>query len=51
MVSFSIKNYWYICYSKNRLKGVFQKNPKKLADRGFEVDDTPPAKKSKKTTP
>lgn len=35
-------------YSKNKLKGQFQKNPKKLADWGYAVDDTPPVKKEKK---
>ena len=32
-------------YSKNKLKGQFQKNPKKLADWGYAIDDTPKVKK------
>lgn len=34
-------------YSKNRLKGMYQKNPKKLAEWGFQVNSTPPVKKKK----
>ncbi len=33
--------------SKNLLKGRYSKNPKTMADWGFEIDDTPPAKKAK----
>ena len=33
--------------SKNLLKGRFSKTPKKLGDWGFEIDDTPPVKKTK----
>lgn len=35
--------------SKSLLKAAFSKNPKKLGDWGFEVNDTPKATKSKKT--
>ena len=35
-------------YSKNKLKGQFQKNPKELAAWGYSVDDTPKVKKAKK---
>ena len=34
--------------SINLLKSTFAKNPKKLADWGIEVDDTPKAKKPPK---
>lgn len=33
--------------SKAMLKGIFTKNPKKLGDWGFTVEDTPKAKKPK----
>lgn len=33
--------------SKTLLKGKFSKNPKRLGDWGYEVDDTPKAKKGK----
>jgi hypothetical protein len=33
--------------SKNTLKGRFTKNPKKIGDWGFQIDDTPPPKKDK----
>ena len=33
--------------SKGLLKGVFSKNPKKLGEWGFSVDDSPKAKKDK----
>lgn len=33
--------------SKNTLKGRFTKNPKKIGDWGFQIDDTPPPKKTK----
>ncbi len=33
------------------LKGKYRTNPKKLADWGFSVDDTPKAKKAPKTFP
>jgi len=33
--------------SKNLLKGRFSKTPKRLGDWGFEIDDTPPVKKTK----
>ena len=33
--------------SGSGLKGMFPNNPKKLAEWGFSVDDTPPAKKKK----
>ena len=33
--------------SKNILKGKFTKNPKALGDWGYQVDDTPKAKKDK----
>lgn len=32
--------------SKDLLKGVYRKNPKKLGDWGFQVDDTPKVKKT-----
>lgn len=32
--------------SKNTLKGKFTKNPKALGDWGFQIDDTPKAKKA-----
>ena len=34
-----------ITSSRNILKGIHAKNPKKLGDYGFTVDDTPKAKK------
>jgi hypothetical protein len=34
--------------SATYLKGKCAKNPKKLAEWGYEVDDTPPAKSAKK---
>lgn len=34
--------------SKSLLKAAFSKNPKKLGEWGFTVDDTPKAKKAKK---
>ncbi len=33
--------------SKNTLKGRFTNSPKTMADWGFVIDDTPPAKKAK----
>ena len=35
-----------ITSSRNILKGIHAKNPKKLGDYGFTVDDTPKAKKA-----
>jgi hypothetical protein len=37
--------------SRDLLKGVFSKTPKRLGEYGFDVDDTPPVKKAPKKNP